>query len=78
MSRAGGAGNGRPGPVPARIVGLLAMLWSLLAAGWFGSIAARGDLRTPAVTLAAGLFITVVWLLGLLVLVLFVPHGADE
>jgi hypothetical protein len=69
MTGAGGASDGRPGAVPARVIGVFAALWSVLAGGWFVSIAASGDLRTPAV--AAGLFVAVVWLLGLLMLVLF-------
>lgn len=71
MNGAGGAGNGRPGAAPVRVIGVLAALSSVLAGGWFVSTAARGDLRTPAVALAAGLFAAVVWLLGLLMLVLF-------
>ncbi|MBI3747306.1 MAG: hypothetical protein HY262_00430 [Chloroflexi bacterium] len=78
MNGAGDAGNRQPGAVPVRAIAVLAVLWSGLAGGWFVSIAARGDLRTPAVALAAGLFVAVVWLFGLLMLLLFVPHGADE
>lgn len=73
-----GADDGRPGAVPVRAIAVLAAGWSVLAGGWFVSMAARGDLRTPAVALAAGLFITVVWLLGLLMLVLFLHRAADE
>ena len=60
-----------PTPLRPRTIGYLMLLWTVLMTGWFLSVAAGGSLRTPALALAVGGLIGVVWLLGLLVLGLF-------
>ena len=71
-----GARDGRPAAVSRRIVGLLATAWSLMAGGWFLSIGGD-DVPPSPIALAAGLFIAVVWGLGMLMLMLFLRR-ADE
>jgi hypothetical protein len=67
-----GVGSDRdPTPPRPRTIGFLMLLWTALMTGWFLSVAAGGSLRTPALALAVGGLIGVVWLLGLLVLGLF-------
>lgn len=67
-----GPGSGPdPKPLRSRTIGILMLLWTALMTGWFLSVAAGGSLRTPALALAVGGLIGVVWLLGLLVLGLF-------
>ena len=64
--------------MPPRVIAALAALWSVLVAGWLVWIAAGTELRTPAVALAAGLLVAMVWLFGLLILALFLAVGSDE
>ena len=53
------------------------LLWTALMAGWFLSVAAGGSLRTLALALAVGGLIGVIWLLGLLVLAMFLASSGD-
>ena len=69
--RAGPGSGPDPKPLRPRTIGFLMLLWTALMTGWFLSVAAGGSLRTPALALAVGGLIGVVWLLGLLVLGLF-------
>lgn len=64
--------------MPPRAVAAFAALWTVLAAGLFVSSAARGGLQTTALALAVGGLIGIAWLLGLLILVLFLVAGADK
>ena len=73
-----GAGGRRdPKPLRPRTVSLLMLLWTALMAGWFLTVAAGGSLRTPALGLAVGGLIGVIWLLGLLVLGLFLASSSE-
>ena len=60
-----------PKPLRPRTIAFLMLLWTALMIGWFLSVSAGGSLSTPAVTLAVGGLIGVIWLLGLLILGLF-------
>ncbi len=73
-----GVGSDRdPTPLRPRTIGFLMLSWTALMTGWFLSVAAGDSLSTPALALAVGGLIGVVWLLGLLVLGLFlVSSGA--
>ena len=66
-----------PKPLTPRSIGLLLVLWTALMVGWFISVAAGGALSTTAVGLAVGGLIGVVWLLGLLVLALFLVASGE-
>lgn len=76
--RPAGVGSERdPKPLRPRTVGLFMLLWTALMTGWFLSVAAGGSLSTPALALAVGGLIGVVWLLGLLVLGLFLVTSGE-
>lgn len=67
--------DGDPQPLSRRSVGLLMALWTVLMAVWFMVSTADGALRTSTVVLAVGGLIGIVWLLGLLMLALFLVAG---
>jgi fatty acid desaturase len=76
--RAAGSGTERdPKPLRPRTIGLLMLFWTALMTGWFLSVAAGGSLSTPALALAVGGLIGVIWLLGLLVLGLLLVTSGD-
>lgn len=67
-----GEGSGPdPTPLRPRTIGFLMLLWTAGMAGWFLSVAAGGSLSTPALAIAVAGLIGVIWLLGLLILGLF-------
>lgn len=73
-----GAGGERdPKPLRPRTIGLLMLLWTALMAGWFLTVAAGGSLRTLALGLAVGGLIGVIWLIGLLLLGLFLVSSRE-
>ncbi len=78
MNGGRGDGAGQPARMPPRVIAALAALWSVLVAGWLVWIVAGTELRTPAVALAAGLLVAMVWLFGLLILALFLAVSSDE
>lgn len=69
-------GEDHPQPITPRAVGRLMLLWTIVLTGWFASVAANSTVQTVTLALAvAGLF-GVIWLLGLLILGLFMAsHG---
>lgn len=73
-----GVGSDRdPTPLEPRTTGFLMLLWTALMTGWFLSVAVGGSLSTPALALAVGGLIGVVWPLGLVVLgLLLLSSGA--
>jgi hypothetical protein len=76
--RPAGVGSERdPKPLRPRTVGLFMLLWTALMTGWFLSVAIGGSLSTPALALAVGGLVGVVWLLGLLVLGLFLVTSGE-
>ena len=66
-----------PKPLRRRTVGLLMVAWTALMLGWFAYIAATAALSTAAVTLAVGGLVGAVWLIGLLMLALFLSTPDD-
>lgn len=60
-----------------RTVSVLMLLWTGSMIAWFLSALVGGLLPTPAVALAVGGLIGVVWLLGVLVLSLFLFMPRD-
>lgn len=76
--RPAGVGDERdPQPLTPRTVGLLMLLWTTLMAGWFLWVAAGGSLRTLALALAVGGLIGAIWLLGVLVLAMFLGTSGE-
>lgn len=71
QGRTGMGSDGDPTPLRPRTIAFLMLLWTALMTGWLLSVAAGGSLSAPAPALAVGGLIVVVWLLGLLVLGLF-------
>ena len=51
--------------------------WTILMLSWFAYIAATAALSTAAVTLAVGGLVGAVWLIGLLMLALFLSTPDD-
>ena len=66
-----------PKPLRPRTVGLLMAAWTILMLSWFAYIAATAALSTAAVTLAVGGLVGAVWLIGLLMLALFLSTPDD-
>ena len=66
-----------PKPLRPRTVGLLMVVWTTLMLGWFAYIAATAALSTAAVTLAVGGLVGSVWLIGLLMLAVFLSKPED-
>ena len=64
--------RGEPPRCSRREAATVAAAWTLAIAAATARLASRADLRTPALSLAVGLFAAVVWLFGVLILVLFV------
>lgn len=60
-----------PSVLTRRQVGLLMVAWTLAMVGWLAFEVIDSDLRTMALVLAGGGLLTVIWLIGLVVLALF-------
>ena len=74
--RAPGRVPGRPArPLGPREVGLVMTLWTALMGGWFVWTAAGSTFPTSALALAVLALFAVVWLVGLLILGLFLVAG---
>ena len=67
----------QPKPVSRRAVGLLMLAWTGLILGWFLSLAASGTLVTPGAGVAVGGLVGGVWLIGLLMLAMFIASPPD-
>ena len=75
--RAGVGSGDRPPQLRPRTIGFLLLFWTALMIAWFLSVAADGSLPSPALAVVVGGFIGVIWLLGLLILGLFLVRS-DE
>ena len=60
-----------PRPLTRRDVGLSVLAWTTIMGGWFAFVVVDGSIRPVALVLAVGGLFTVIWLLGVLILALF-------
>ena len=67
----------KPGPVSRRAVGLLMLTWTALMLAWFLYLGAAGTLTTTGVKLAVGGLVGGVWLIGLLMLAMFLVSSPE-
>lgn len=72
--------TGRPPTGDARTltgreVGTLMLIWTAAVGGWFAILVVDGSIRPAALVLAVGGLFALIWLLGMLILGLFLAGG---
>ncbi len=60
-----------PAALTRRGVGTMMLVWTMAMGGWLAFEVIDSDIRTPALVLAGGGLLAVIWLMGLVVLALF-------